>query len=97
VRTKFDIYVFIMMYKQMYSPQCMMFDTLVYRIAVSRIRTLGSSKRFKNQIAYKYTIGRKQNSRKTNYGHLYLREENLSFYQKQIYNLLTRFFSDKYI
>ena len=39
VRTKFDIYVFIMMYKQMYSPQCMMFDTLVYHIAVARIRT----------------------------------------------------------
>jgi hypothetical protein len=39
VRTKFDMYVFIMMYKQMYSPQCMMFDTSVYRIAVARIRT----------------------------------------------------------
>ena len=29
-----------MMYKQMYSSECMMFDTLVYRIAVVRIRTL---------------------------------------------------------
>jgi hypothetical protein len=39
VCTKFDIYVFIMMYKQMNSPQFMMFVTLVYRIAVARIRT----------------------------------------------------------
>jgi hypothetical protein len=31
-----------MMYKKMYFSECMMFDTLVYRIAVSRIRTLGS-------------------------------------------------------
>jgi hypothetical protein len=40
VSTKFDIYVFIMMYKTMYSPECMMLDTLVYHIAVSRIRTI---------------------------------------------------------